>query len=184
MPVFIAMLRGINVGGSHIVSMADLRALLTGLGLRKVQTHLQSGNAVFESDERDRVRLSGKIAQALERKFSFRVDTLLRTRAELAAVIANNPFARSKGIEPAKLVVHFLPNPMGKTERDEIAQLKAGREQIRFGDCELYIYFPDGQGRSKLPVALDRILKKTTTARNWNTVTKLVELAAGIEKIM
>jgi uncharacterized protein (DUF1697 family) len=184
MPVFIALLRGINVGGSHIVPMADLRALLTGLRLRNVQTHLQSGNVLFETDEKDLVRLSGKIARALEGKFGFRVDTLLRTQNDLAAVIANNPFARSKGIEAAKLVVFFLPDVLEKSKREEIAQLRLGREETRFGDRELYIHFPDGQGSSKLPVALDRILKKSATARNWNTVTKLLELAAGTEKIM
>jgi len=181
MPVVVALLRGINVGGSHLVPMADLRALLAGLRLRNVQTHLQSGNALFESAEKDLTQLSARIASALERKFAFRVDVLLRTRSDLEDVIANNPFARRKGLESAKLVVSFLPNALEKAQRDEIAELKLGREEIQFGKYELYIYFPDGQGRSKLPVALDRILKKTATARNWNTVTKLLELAQGME---
>ena len=181
MPAIIALLRGINVGGGHIVPMADLRALLTGLRLRNVQTHLQSGNALFESDETDLAQLSAKISAALEHKFGFRVDVLLRTQDEFEAVIVSNPFARSKGIEPAKLVVFFLPNALEKAKREEIAQLKFGREEIQFGKRELYIYFPDGQGRSKLPAALDRVLKKTATARNWNTVTKMLELASAME---
>ena len=184
MPVLIALLRGINVGGSHLVPMADLRALLAGLQLRKVQTHLQSGNALFEGPEKDLPQLSAKIAAAIERKFGLPVDVLLRTQADLKAVIAKNPFARRKEIEPAKLVVFFLPHALEKAKHDEIAQLKFGREETRFGKRELYIYFPDGQGRSKLPAALDRILKKTTTARNWNTVTKLLELASAAEKTM
>jgi uncharacterized protein (DUF1697 family) len=161
--------------------MADLRGLLAGLRLRKVQTHLQSGNALFETADTDVVQLSAKIAAALERKFGFRIDVLLRTHADLEAVIASNPFTRSKGIEPAKLVVFLLPTTLEKAKRDEINKLKVGREEIRFSDRELYIYFPDGQGRSKLPAALDRILKKGTTARNWNTVTKLLELASRME---
>ncbi|HMK23200.1 MAG TPA: DUF1697 domain-containing protein [Terriglobales bacterium] len=180
MPVLLAFLRGINVGGSRLVLMSDLRALLTGLRLRSVQTHLQSGNALFQTDEKDLPRLSEKIATALERRFGFPVDVVLRTHADLEAVIADNPFARSKGIEPGKLVVFFLPKAVEKARHDEIAQLKFGREEIQFGRRELYIYFPDGQGRSKLPAALDRILDKTATARNWNTVTKLLELAKNM----
>jgi uncharacterized protein (DUF1697 family) len=182
MPVIIALLRGINVGGSRLVPMADLRALLAGLQLRNVQTHLQSGNALFQGPEKDLPKLSAKIAAALERKFGFPVDVLLRTSADLKAVIANNPFVDRKKIEPGKLIVFFLLSSLEKAKHDEIAQLKFGSEEIQFGKRELYIYFPDGQGRSKLPAALDRILKKATTARNWNTVTKLLELASAMEK--
>lgn len=180
MPVLIALLRGVNVGGSHLVPMADLRALLASLRLRSVQTHLQSGNVLFESDEKNLPQLTEKIAAALERKFGFRVDVILRIQTDLEAVIAGNPFARSNGIDPAKLVVFFLPDVLEKAKRDEIAQLKLGTEDIRLGKRELYIYFPDGQGRSRLPAALDRILKKTATARNWNTVTKMLELASDM----
>ncbi len=182
MPALIAFLRGINVGGSHRVPMADLRALLDGLRLRNVQTYLLSGNALFKSDEKDLPQLSERIATALERKFGFRIGVVLRTQEDLEAVVASNPFAHSAGVEPAKLVVFFLPKVLEKAKRDEIAQLKLEREDIRFGKRELYIYFPDGQGRSKLPAALDRILKKSATARNWNTVAKVLELASKLEK--
>jgi|SRR6516164_221190 uncharacterized protein (DUF1697 family) len=182
MPILVALLRGINVGGHHKVPMADLRSVLSKLRLRKVQTHLQSGNALFEADDTDLPGLTETIAATLQRKFGFRIDVLLRSGDELESVIAKNPFARSKGIEPGKLAVFFLPKGLEKSTRNEISQLKFEREDIRFGDRELYIYFPDGQGRSKLPAALDRVLKKTATARNWNTVTKLLELACEIEK--
>ena len=182
MPILIAFLRGINVGGHHKVPMADLRSVLSKLRLRNVQTHLQSGNALFEADDTDLPKLTETIAVALERKFGFRIDILLRSGDDLEVVIAKNPFARNKGIEPGKLAVFFLPKAPEKAVRDEIAQLKFEREDIRFGERELYIYFPDGQGRSKLPAALDRVLKKTATARNWNTVSKMLELASAMEE--
>jgi uncharacterized protein (DUF1697 family) len=181
MPVIISLLRGVNLGGNKLVPMADLRTLCTGLRLRKVQTHLQSGNVVFLCNEGDAAKVSERIATAIERKFGFHVDVLTRTPAELGDVVAKNPFARTRGIEPSKLLVHFLPKTLEKETREKLLQLNGGPEDIRLGDRELYIYFPEGQGRSRLQASLDRVLQKTSTARNWNTVTKLLEIAKAME---
>jgi uncharacterized protein (DUF1697 family) len=182
MAVIISLLRGVNLGGNKLVPMADLRNLCTGLRLRNVQTLLQSGNVVFHCKDADAAKVSERIATAIERKFGFHVDILTRTPAELAEVIARNPFARKNGIEPSKLLVHFLPKSLEKETREKLAQLNVGPEDIRLGDREFYVYFPEGQGRSRLQGSLDRVLKKTSTARNWNTVTKLFEIAQAMEK--
>jgi len=182
MPVIISLLRGVNLGGNKLVPMADLRTLCTGLRLRNVQTHLQSGNVVFHCNEANVTKVSERIAAAIERKFGFRVDVLTRTPADLEDVIARNPFARTKGIEPAKLLVHFLPRPLEKETREKLSQLNVGPEDIRLGNREFYVYFPEGQGRSRLQASLDRVLNKASTARNWNTVTKLFEIAQSMQK--
>ena len=182
MPVIISLLRGINLGGNKLVPMADLRTLCTGLRLRNVQTHLQSGNVLFHCNDADVAKVSERISAAIERKFGFHVDIVTRTPADLEDVIARNPFARMKGIEPAKLLVHFLPKALEKETREKLSQLNVGPEDIRLGNREFYVYFPEGQGQSRLQASLDRALKKTSTARNWNTVTKLFEIAKEMEK--
>ena len=127
--------------------------------------------------------MARRIEDAIEKKFSFRPGVTLRTTAELKSVIARNPFAERREIEPGKLIVNFfLTTEPGAGMRSEILRLKAGHpEELVFGSRELYIYFPDGQGRSKLWPAIDRALKKSGTGRNWNTVTKLLEMAEKLE---
>lgn len=177
MPIMIALLRGINLAGHHKVKMEDLRKLCESLKLRDAQTYVQSGNVVFRTDEKDTVRLAKRMEDAIERKFGFRAGVVLRTTAELRDLIARSPFGKRKGLEPSKLTVTFLACDLAKDTCDQILQIKAEVEEIKLGRRELYIYFPDGMGRSKLTAVLDRTLKKAGTVRNWNTVTKLLEIA-------
>ena len=183
MPVLISMLRGVNVTGYNKIPMEALRQLYESLGLRAAQTYIQSGNVVFKTNAKDVSTLARRIEDAIEKKFSFRPGVTLRTTAELKSVIARNPFAKRREIEPAKLQVHFfLTTSPGAEMLSEITRLKSGHpEEIVFGSRELYIYFPDGQGRSKLWPAIDRALKKSGTGRNWNTVTKLLDMAEKLE---
>ena len=183
MAVLISMLRGVNVTGNNMIPMEALRQLYESLSLRGAQTYIQSGNVVFKTNAKDLAALARRIEDAIEKKFGCRPGVTLRTTAELKDVIARNPFARRQGIEPAKLQVHFFLTTSPSAEmRSEILRLKTGNaEEIVFGDRQMYIYFPNGQGRSKLWPALDRALKKSATGRNWNTVTKLLEMAEGME---
>jgi len=114
---------------------------------------------------------------AIERKFGFRAGVVLRTTAELRDLIARSPFGKRKGLEPGKLNVTFLACDLTKETCDQVLRIKAEVEEVKLGRRELYIYFPDGMGRSKLAAVLDRTLKKAGTVRNWNTVTKLLEMA-------
>jgi uncharacterized protein (DUF1697 family) len=177
MPVMIALLRGINLAGHHKIKMDELRALCKTLNLRDTQTYIQSGNVVFRTDEKDTVRLAKRIEDAIERKFGFRAGVVLRTSEEVKDLIARSPFGARKGLDPAKLTVTFLACDLAKETCDEVLGLKADAEEIKLGRRELYIYFPDGMGRSKLTAVLDRTLKKAGTVRNWNTVMKLLEMA-------
>ncbi len=172
------MLRAVNVGGHNKIKMDALRALYETLKLRDAQTYVQSGNVIFRSEERDISRLTKRIEDGMQRKFGFRPDVILRTAAEMREVVARNPFAKRRGIEPGKLLVTFLASDPGEEAREKVRQMKCDPEELRIEGRELYIYFPKGQGRSKLSgAALEKALKTPATGRNWNSVTKMLEMA-------
>jgi uncharacterized protein (DUF1697 family) len=106
---------------------------------------------------------------------------ILRTMAEMRAVVKKNPFAKRE-FDPAKLAVLFMNSELTADTRKELESLKLGPEEVKAYAREVYVYFPDGMGRSKLSPVIDRVLKKTGTARNWNSVMKLTEMAAEMEK--
>ena len=184
MPVMISMLRGVNVGGQHKIKMQELKAFYQRLNLRDVQTHIQSGNVVFRTGESDGVRLGRHIEDVIEKELGFRPSVILRTPAEFRSVIARNPFAKRKEIEPSKLAVIFLESDPGKTIREKVLAVKADPEEPRMEGRELYIYFPNGMARPKLSIpAIERILKTPSTGRNWNSVKKLLEIAERLEEV-
>jgi len=181
MPVVISMLRGVNVGGHGKIKMDVLRELCASLKLRNAQTYVQSGNVVFETADRDLAPLAGRIEQAIERKFGFRPDVILRTASELRDVIARNPFASRSGIEPSKLLVTFLARQPSAEVRTKLLAIKTDPEELYLDGRELYAYFPNGMCRSKLSWPLvERTLAIPGTGRNWNTVTKLLEMAESL----
>ncbi len=182
MTTIIALLRGVNVTGNHMIKMADLRALCESLGHCNVQTYVQSGNVVFQTSERDHARLGAKIEAAIEKTHGFRPDVVLRTVPEMREVIAKNPFAKREDIEPGKLIITFLATEPTAESRAALSSLKPDPEELRASGREVYVHFPDGMGRSKFVPVLGRALKGKGTARNWNTVTKLLEMAETLEK--
>jgi uncharacterized protein (DUF1697 family) len=176
------MLRGVNVGGHHKIQMETLRALYESLGLRDARTYIQSGNVIFRTAARDIAPLARRIENAIERSFGFRPAVVVRTSADLRNVIARNPFAKRSDIDPRKLLVTFLATNPDAEARDKVLKIKADPEELRIEGRELYIYFTNGMARPKLSAALlDRTLKTPGTGRNWNTVTKLLEIAEKLE---
>ncbi len=183
MPVMISMLRGVNVGGHNKISMETLRGICASLKLQDARTYVQSGNVVFRTDQRSEARVAASLENAVEKKLGFRPAVVIRTTPEFRAVIAANPFAGRKDIHPGKLLVSFLAAKPTAGAWAELRKIKADPEELRIADRELYIYFPDGMGRSKFPWAkLDKILGTPATGRNWNTVLKLLEMAEDMEK--
>ena len=173
----IALLRGINLGARRRVPMARLRAVLADAGHGDVRTLLQSGNVVLESRlEPD--TLARRLAQEIEQAFGFEVGVVVRTREELAGVVARDPF---EGVadDPRRYQVTFLSaKPAAKVVK-EIERADFSPEQVRFSGREIYAWHPDGLQRSKLARMLESgRLGVTATARNWNTVRKLLEMAA------
>jgi len=177
------MLRGVNVGSHNRLAMEDLRALYESIGLQQARTLIQSGNVVFRTAKRDLNKVASGIESAIERRFRFHADVAIRTTDEMKKVIAANPFAGRPNIEPGKLLVSFLGAAPGQEAREKIEAL-VGKypEEVRLVGRELYVYFPNGAGRSRLPwSSIDKALKTTATARNWNTVEKLLAMAEEME---
>lgn len=182
MPVVISLLRGVNLGGQKILKMDALRALYESLKFEDVATFIQSGNVVFRTNERDLSKICKRIGDGIEKSYGFRPEVILRTTEEMRGVIARNPFAKRQGIEPGKLLVWFLPATPDAEARKKLLTVKIQQEELRLEERELYIYFPDGQGRSKLSLpAIDRALKMLGSGRNWNSVQKLMEMAEKLE---
>jgi uncharacterized protein (DUF1697 family) len=176
----ISMLRGVNVGGNNKIKMAELKDLYESLGFTDVQTYIQSGNVVFKTKDRGDEKLSKKIGTAIEKRFGFCPEVIVRTAEEMRDIVKRNPFAQRKDVEPAKLLVVFLASDPGKPAREAVAKIEA-REELKPIGSEIYIYFPDGQGQSKLKFALVEKAcgKIASTGRNWNTVEKLTGMAVG-----
>jgi uncharacterized protein (DUF1697 family) len=183
MTVGIAMLRGVNVGGHNRIKMQELRALCETLRLRDAQTYVHSGNVVFRTDERDWAALTKKLENGIARKFGFRPSVVLRTVAQMRGVVARNPFAKRSGIEPSKLLVTFLAGQPSAEARETLRAMKTEPEEMWIDAREAYIYFPNGMARPKLSwPAIERVLKVIGTGRNWNSVTKLLEMAEKLEE--
>jgi uncharacterized protein (DUF1697 family) len=182
MAIVISLLRGVNLTGNRIIKMEALRALYESLKFEDVATFIQSGNVVFRTKERDQAKVIKRIGDGIEKGFGFRPEIILRTAEEMRGVIARNPFAERKDIEPGKLLVWFLASAPDAQAREKLLTLKVQAEELRLHERELYIYFPDGQGKSKLSLpAVDRALKVLGTGRNWNSVTKLMAMAEKLE---
>lgn len=182
MPVIICMLRGVNVGGHNKIKMDVLKALCVSLKLKDPQTFIQTGNVIFRTEESDLATLTKRIGDAIQKKIGFRPEVILRTAKELREVIKRNPFAKREGIEPGKLLVMFLAADPGKPAREQALTIATEPEEMHIIRREVYIYFLNGQGRSKLPwPKIERTLGTSGTGRNWNSVTKMLEMAENME---
>jgi len=177
MAVVIGLLRGVNVGGHCKISMQELRSICVSLGLRDPQTYIQSGNVVFGATTRDVAKLADRLESAIEKQLGFRPKVILRTADDLRKIVGRAPFGERPDFNPAKLAVLFLADSPPAEVRSKVLAIKVGPEEIQSEGRELFIYFPDGMGRSKFPPVLDRTLKMPATARNWNTVNKLLAMA-------
>jgi uncharacterized protein (DUF1697 family) len=165
MTTYAAFLRAVNVGGTGKLPMSELRAMCETLGFSNVRTYIASGNVVFESRLAERT-VKAKLEQVLEEYAGKPVGVLVRTGAELAAVLAGNPF---ESAAPNQTVVIFLDAAPPKNVLENVSGQKS--EEIRIGKRELYVHYAHGIGQSKLKIPL----AASGTARNMNTVATLVE---------
>jgi uncharacterized protein (DUF1697 family) len=184
MRVAISLLRGINVGGHNCIKMEPLRAMYESLGLRDVQSYVQSGNIVFRTTARDLAPLARRIESKIEQTFGFRPAVVIRSPSELREVIRRNPFTARPEIEPNRLLITFLAADPSQEAREKMLATKADPEELRIEGREVYAYFPNGVGRAKLsPALIEKTLKTPGTGRNWNTVVKLIEMAEALEAL-
>jgi uncharacterized protein (DUF1697 family) len=177
MPTYIALLRGVNVGGHKMVTMADLRDLCVQLNLDEPRTLLQSGNLVFR-DSRPAASLERLLELEAEKQLGLKTEFFVRSADEWQAIIAANPFPVEAKKDPSHLLVMALKQ---EPEAKSVKALQAaivGREVLRAKGKQAYIVYPDGIGTSRLTVAMmDRRLGTRGTGRNWNTVLKLGTLS-------
>ncbi|WP_433648875.1 DUF1697 domain-containing protein [Micromonospora zamorensis] len=172
---YAVFLRGINLGKARRVAMADLRTLLTEEGYDNVASLLQSGNVVLDTD-RPPAELGTAIEQAIEKRFGFAVGVILRSRDELARVVAKNPLV-GVADDGSKYVVSFLARPLDMSIEDELAGAELGADRYAVDGTEMYIWCPGGLRDSPLMKALGKIKDgPPATVRNWNTVEKLLAM--------
>ncbi|MGD0987111.1 MAG: DUF1697 domain-containing protein [Candidatus Sulfotelmatobacter sp.] len=177
MPIYVCLLRGINVGGHKKIKMDQLRTSIEALGFEQVKTYIQSGNVVFNGAKASPASLCGKIEKIILDDFGHSVSAVIRTADEMKKVLAGNPFLKERGVDPEKLHVMFLSDAPESLALDKLAALIAPPEQFRCVGKDLYFHLPNGVGESivmKKPI--NRVLAVTTTMRNWRTVSTLHQM--------
>lgn len=179
MPLFVALVRGINVGGHNKIAMADLRKLAESLGLVNPRTLLQSGNLVFDGGRKSPAALEKMLEAETEKLLGVKVDYIIRSADEWQAVIAANPFPKEAKADPSHLVVICMKAAPKPADVKALQEAIKGPEVVRANSRELYAWYPAGIGTSKLTNAvIEKKLGARGTARNWNTVLKLAAMLA------
>jgi uncharacterized protein (DUF1697 family) len=179
MKKYVSMLRGINVSGQKKVKMADLKTLYESLKFVNVKTYIQSGNVIFESSISDVEKLLRSIEQSVEKTFGFSVSVIIRSKEEFESIIKQNPLIGEGSAEDdTKLLVTFLTDAPPESIVNAIQQFVTKPEVLEVRGKEIYLYCPNGYGKSKLSNRfLERKLGVTATTRNWKTVKKLYDLS-------
>lgn len=177
MTVYCCFLRGINVGGRNRIKMADLRGALADAGLAEVRTLLQSGNVVLRSDGDDPVTVAAAVRSAAQTAAGVDCRVMVRDLAEMQDLLGRNPFPDAAADDPKRLLVMFLEDSAPKAGAETLRNAHRGPEEISVSGSEAFIHYREGIGRSKLtPAVLERHLGPGT-ARNWQTVSKVMDLA-------
>jgi uncharacterized protein (DUF1697 family) len=178
MASYVALLRGINVGGRNILPMKDFREILENLGCEDVATYIQSGNAVFHHSGKA-MEVSESISDAIETDFSFRPSVMVLTAEEFAATAAVNPFA-DVAVEAKNAHIWFTSEAITNADKTRLRELATASEEFALTENAFYLHAPDGIGRSKLASNVEKCLGVEATARNWRTTGKIAELIAKL----
>ena len=181
MLAYVAMLRGINVGGQKTINMDHLRQLCSGLGFRNVETYVQSGNIVFQTQTENPAAVSKRIGETIHHCFGFDTPVIVRTSDQMRNVIANNPFLKEKDIDSSKLHVTFLSETPQKDSLKNLEALSSDPDRFYTAPREIYLYCPGGYGRTKLSNnAIEKALSVRATTRNWKTTNILFEMVSKL----
>jgi uncharacterized protein (DUF1697 family) len=180
MNMYIALFRGINVGGRNALPMKELVSILEDLGARNIKTYIQSGNAVFMHSEKNPATLANKISREIKKRREFEPHVLLLAGEDLEQAIEKNPFSEASN-DPVTLHAGFLASEPKNPNLQAIESLKANNERYRLIDKVFYLHAPDGVGRSKLAAKVERLLGVPMTDRNWRTVCKIREMAEALK---
>lgn len=173
---YVALLRGINVGGKNMLPMADLVAIFAAAGCRDVRTYIQSGNVVFAASGSIAERIAGVVSKEISAGLGLKVPVVLRSSDELRDVVARNPFLK-KGVDPVPLHVAFLAEAPARSRIASLDPQRSPGDSFVVRGRDVYLHVPNGMARTKLTNAwLDSKLATTSTFRNWRTVLKLLEM--------
>ncbi len=173
---YVALLRGVNVGGKNVLPAKELVALLEGMGLQNARSYIQSGNAVFQATEEDPAALSDNIGAQIEKSRGFKPQVIVLGLEELRQAIALNPFPEATS-QPKTLHVFFALSVPPQPNTERLSNLESESERFKLIGRFFYLFAPHGIGRSKLAANVERALGVPVTGRNWRTVHKLVALA-------
>ncbi len=181
MKTYIALFRGINVGGKSSLPMKELVALLEDLGARNVKTYIQSGNAIFQSAAENVSQLSDKISAEVKHRRGFTPHVLILELTDIEKAIAENPFPEAES-DPSTLHLGFLAHTPKGADLEKMESLKKESEKFHLSDSVFYLYAPEGVGRSRLAASIEKLLGVPMTDRNWRTVCKIREMAVDCFK--
>lgn len=176
MSTWIALFRGINVGGNNRLPMRDLTAALVDIGCTDVKTYIQSGNVVFRKSSSKAPQLERLIAKAISNGHGFEPRVLLLTVGELESAVNSNPFPAAE-VDPKSLHFFFLAEKPKSPGTDQLNEIKTESESFLLNGKTFYLHAPDGTGRSKLATRAEKLLGVAATARNWRTVSAVLDLA-------
>jgi uncharacterized protein (DUF1697 family) len=178
MTTYIGVLRAINLGAHNKIAMSDLRAMLGRLGFDDPKTLLLSGNIVFRSDTGSSAKLESLLEAASTKHLKVTTDYFVRSAKEWKAIVDENPFPKEAKGDPGRLLMMCLRDAPMPAQIKALQESISGREQVKAKGRHAYFVYPDGVGRSKLTIQkIEKALGTRGTARNWNTVLKLAELA-------
>ncbi|MFJ7727295.1 DUF1697 domain-containing protein [Neobacillus sp. NPDC097160] len=180
MTIYIALLRGINVGGHHKIKMVDLKSLLETMGLQKVKTYIQSGNVLFESEEEEK-QLSHRLEAEISKTFGFPVPVVLRTSEEFKRIIRDCPFSTDTLNEGESVQIAFLADKPSEDGINHLGSYKTDMEEYSIEGKNVYLFFRQSIRDSKLAAQLPK-LGVPATVRNWKTVIKLGTMAKELEQ--
>lgn len=176
MKTYIALFRGINVGGSNKLPMADLVQILEEFNLDHIQTYIQSGNVVFRSEEIETAVLATQISNAVTDQFGFTPEVLLLELDAFKEAVVSNPFPEAES-DHKTLHFYFLASAPGNPDLDKLEDIRKPGERYMLREKVLYLHAPDGIGRSKLAAGIEKALDVPATARNWRSVSKILDMA-------
>lgn len=174
---YIALIRGINVGGKNSLPMKELAAIFQSQCCKNVKTYIQSGNVVFQSQKKLGTKDSQNIGKAILKTKGFKPIVMILSKEELRSAIEANPFPTNKG---KALHIFFLEAQPKEPNLERLLSLKSESEKFELGKLVFYLFAPDSMGRSKLASAVEKSLGVAVTARNWNTVNELASMVKGV----
>jgi uncharacterized protein (DUF1697 family) len=176
---YISLLRGVNMAGHNQIRMTDLALLMKKTGFKDAETYIQTGNIIFSSpDDLTEIEITSKIEEAIYKKFGSKISAIVRTEKEMRKTSELNPFLSEKDFDPAKMAVLFLTEKPSDGQVEKVANVNYPPDKFQISGSEIFIYCPNGFGRTKLYTNFfENKMKVTGTARNWKTINAILDIA-------